>query len=115
MQKFIFNFGLVSVLIAGGFLAVYAFVFSGFFTKSEAATDDRIQSSRVSRTQNRPSESDDVLKTDLPEAEYKSRLARIKQSLDEGNFEELVKQGDEIQKIWATDGGERFAKLILEV
>lgn len=115
MQKFIFKFGLVSVLIAGGFLAVYAFVFSGFFTSSEASINDGQQKSLVMPKQNARPRSVENGATDVPEAEYKARLARIRQLLDEGNFEELVKQGDEIQEIWATDGGERFAKLILEV
>ncbi len=114
MQKFIFKFGLVSVLI-GGFLAVYAFVFSGFFTSSEAAINDGQQKSLVMPKQNARPRNVDIGAADVPEAEYRVRLARIRQFTDAGSFEELVKEGDEIQVVWAANGGERFAKLILEV
>jgi hypothetical protein len=115
MKNTIFKLGMYIVLVAGGFLAVYAFVFSGFFTRSEAAGENRSQNSRVSGTRNVRATNSDIPNADVPEAEYKVRLARIRQLSDDGNFDKLVKEGDEIQAIWAENGGERFAKLILEM
>lgn len=53
--------------------------------------------------------------TDIPEVEYQARLARIGQFVEAGNFEALLREGDEIQDIWGGNGGERFARLILEI
>jgi len=113
MKEFVFKFGIASVLIVGGFLAVCVVAFPRFFASSEAAINNR-QNALVSPTQNTRLRSVDNA-TDVPEAEYQSRRARIRQLFDESNFEGIVKEGDEIQAVWATTGGERYAKLILEV
>jgi len=104
------------VLGASCVFAVSALVLAGAFTSSEAATGDRVGYSVARGTRKTPmKEATNPAAKDVPEAEYRERLARIRQLSDEGNFEQLVKEGDEIQDIWAFDGGERFAKLILEV
>lgn len=114
MKNLILKFGIVSVLVAAGFLAVCAFAFPRFFASSET-TDDGLRFSLVSQKQNARPKIGGIGKADVPEAEFQARLARIRQFTDAGSFEELVKEGDEIQAVWAANGGERFAKLILEV
>jgi hypothetical protein len=115
MQNFIFKFGIVLVLIFVGLLAVCAFAFPRFFASSVAAINNGQQKSLASPTQNARPTNIEKGATDVPEAEFKARLAVIIQLVEDGNFEDLVKEGDEIEEVWRTDGGERYAKLILEV
>ncbi|MGB7209700.1 MAG: hypothetical protein WBD27_13640 [Pyrinomonadaceae bacterium] len=115
MKNPIFKYGIVSMLVTGGFIAVSAFALPSFFASSEVAIDNGEHNSSVSRPRNTRPRSFENGATDVPEAEYHARLARIRQFTDAGSFEELVKEGDEIQAVWAANGGERFAKLILEV
>ncbi len=103
------------MLIAGGLLAVCSVALPRFFVSSEAAIDNGDLNPLVSHMRNASPRKVDIGATDIPEAEYKARLALIKQLVDEGNFEELVEEADEIQAVWAINGGERYAKLILEV
>ena len=88
MKEFIFKFGIVSVLIVGGFLAVCAVAFPRIFASSEAAISNGQEDSLISRTQNTRPGSVENGATDVPEAEYQARLARIKQWADSGNFQE---------------------------
>ena len=115
MQNFIFRFGIVSVIIAGGFLVVCAFAFPGFFATSASVSSNGQQNSPDSRTRNGCLKNIDMGATDVPKVEYDVRLARIAQFLDAGNFQALVKERDEIEDVWGAGGGERYAKLILEV
>ena len=114
MQNLIFKFGMALVLIVGGFIAVCAFAFPTLFASSEVV-DDRLQSSLISRKQNGRPKVVDIDGDDVPEAEYQARLERIREFANAANFEELVKEGDEIQAVWGTGGGERYAKLVLEL
>jgi hypothetical protein len=116
MRKIILRIGLVVGFVVTGFLAASALVSSGLLANSEAATSNGARNSVVSGTAKTPMKNAaDPSVTDIPETEYKRRLTRIKQLADEGNLQELVKEGDDIHKIWGSGGGERFARLTLEV
>ena len=102
------------MLIVGCFLTDCVFAVPKVFTTSEAIDESHTDSltRRVRTTATRMGENG---VTDVPEAEYRERLTRIRRLIDQGKRDEIIKEGDEIQDIWAKEGGERYAKLILEV
>ena len=114
MKSLMFKFGIVSVLIVVGLLAVCALCFSKIFCELlRLAINPGELDLLASRPRNTDARRIVNGDTDVPEAQYHERLARIRRLLDQGKVEEIVKEGDEIQDIWAKGRGRKICEIDL--